>query len=234
MPDPPSSSSLREVGYWSEDWRLRWGALTNSYCDQGTPWWDAELRAAEEVAAERDAANGGPPPVMDPDPYTALWRDILEELVSGGQALRFLSASELKQAQDLLLETPLDCEAIRAAARTVTGQDRDQRLETLEGPRRQNTRERWQCGNRYCLHKGPWWKSIHGVINCKNCRAPSFKWLVAEEGDARNAPFAEPTGANEPIKPIRPERVSRPAEANNYPLFNSSREANTIPSSSTL
>ena len=229
MPDPPSSPSLEEVGYWTDDWRLRWGAISNSYCHQGMRWWDAELRAAEEVAAEREAANGGPPPVMDPDPYTALWRDILEELISGGQASRYLPASELKKAQDLLLETPLNCEAIRAAARKVMSPDSDQQSGTLGIPRK-----RWQCGNRYCLHKGPWWKSIYGVINCKNCRAPSFEWQIVEEGDASNAPLAEPTGANEPVTPIRPERVSRPAEANHYPLFTSPREVNPLPSSSTL
>ena len=48
------------------------GYVTNRYCHEGMNWRDAEIRAAVEVTTERKAANGGPPPVMDPDPDTAL------------------------------------------------------------------------------------------------------------------------------------------------------------------
>jgi hypothetical protein len=48
----------------------------------------------------------------------------------------------------------------------------------------------WRCLNPYCRHKGRWWKSVHGVVNCLNCRPPSFPWLVTEEGDADNAPHS--------------------------------------------
>jgi hypothetical protein len=160
MPDPPRSAALAAVGYWPIDWRLRWGALTNSYCHQGLPWWDAEDRAAEVVSVERDAANGRPPPVMDPEPDTALWRDLLEEFIEAGEASRVLSGRELTRAKELLLRTPLDREAMRevvlrkrecGAEPQATGS----RLLRTGGDRR-----RWACSNPYCLHKGPWWKSI--------------------------------------------------------------------------
>ena len=231
MPDPPYSSALAAVGYWSIDWRLRWGALANSYCHQGMRWWDAEVRAAEEVSAERDAAKGGPPPVMDPDPYTALWRDLLEEFIASGKASQVLSALELRRAEELLFQTPLDCDAMRAVVLGKRACDVDQRLPGSGILRAEGNRRRWACGNPYCLHKGPWWKSIHGVIRCKNCCAPAYEYLVAEEGDASNAPFVEPTGANEPI---RPERVSRRVDPKTYPLFDQPGPVDTPLSSSSL
>jgi hypothetical protein len=42
--------------------------------------------------------------------------------------------------------------------------------------------EVWRCQNRYCLHKGGWWKSVCGVINCLNCQPPALPSLVIEIG----------------------------------------------------
>jgi hypothetical protein len=207
MPDPPYSAALAAVGFWPIDWRLRWGALTNSYCHQGVPWWDAEARAAEEVSAERDAANGGPPPVMDPDPETALWRDFLEEFIDDGGAARALSGCELMRAQELLLQKPLDREAIRAVV--LRGWSADPQRAGSRILRTSEDRKRWACGNPYCLRKGTWWKSVHGVVNCGNCRPSSFPWLVAEKGDASNAPFVESAGEKDVV---RQERASKPSE----------------------
>jgi hypothetical protein len=55
---------------------------------------------------------------------------------------------------------------------------------------------RWRCSNPYCRHKGRWWMSAHRVVNCSNCRPPSFPWLVIAEGDAEDAPFVGPSGTD--------------------------------------
>jgi hypothetical protein len=44
----------------------------------------------------------------------------------------------------------------------------------------------WECMTVSCLHRGGWWRSIHGVVLCRNCQPPAFPALVAEEGDESN------------------------------------------------
>jgi hypothetical protein len=61
------------------------------------------------------------------------------------------------------------------------------------------TQGRWRCLNRFCLHKGRWWMSAHGVVNCVNCRPPAFSGLVVAEGDAEEAPFVEPDRSNQAV-----------------------------------
>ena len=42
----------------------------------------------------------------------------------------------------------------------------------------------WRCNNRFCRHKGRWWKSIYGVTGCMNCQPPLFPELIIEMGSA--------------------------------------------------
>ncbi len=66
------------------------------------------------------AAGFGPPPVMDPPPRTALWRDILNEMMESGEAARKLSPSEFRRAQKLLAAHPLDADALGAVVGVIT------------------------------------------------------------------------------------------------------------------
>ena len=46
----------------------------------------------------------------------------------------------------------------------------------------------WTCQNPFCRHKGRWWLSPLGVLNCANCVPPAFPELVVAAGDAETAP----------------------------------------------
>jgi hypothetical protein len=58
---------------------------------------------------------------------------------------------------------------------------------------------RWSCLNPYCLHKTGWWMSIHHVVNCLNCCAPSFPELIIARGDDSEAPFVDPDRCNQAL-----------------------------------
>jgi hypothetical protein len=201
-PEPaPTSCPWREsVARWPDDWRLRWGYLTNTYCHQGMTNQEAEEMATAEVTAEREAADFASPPLADPDPWTALWRDFLDEMIASGDAQRLLSPSELREAQALPTAMPLDGEAIRSVVHRVIAQGRVARHQALGIPE-PTDESRWRCHNPFCLDKGRWWMSVHRVVNCKNCRAPSFPWLIQEEGDAEDAPHVEPGRSTHALKP---------------------------------
>jgi hypothetical protein len=59
----------------------------------------------------------------------------------------------------------------------------------------------WRCYNPYCLHKGRWWMSCFGVVNCMNCRPPAFPELVAARGDESNSPIVDPDRAQQAVPP---------------------------------
>ena len=100
-----------QVANWPPDWRERWGARANKFCHEGMEGRQAEVRAAIEVFAEMKAAKGGLPPVMDPDPHTALAHDLLEEMISSGEAEGFLDEEEFRLAQRELASSPPNGEA---------------------------------------------------------------------------------------------------------------------------
>lgn len=64
----------------------------------------------------------------------------------------------------------------------------------------------WECMTVTCLHKGRWWRSIHGVILCLNCQPPVYPELVEETGDESNTPLVFLTSARTPFDNGRPER----------------------------
>ena len=198
LPPRPWRDALRD---WPDDWRLRWGGLANAYSHQGMGWREAEIRAVVEVAAERKVAEAGPAPPMDPDPYTALQRDFLDEMIASGEAARFLSPAEFSHARWLLVAEPLDCEAIRSSVHAVMSRERAERNRIL-GIVETSCDGRWRCHNRYCRNKSRWWMSEHGVVNCRNCRPPSFPEWVIVQGEANDAPFVEPGRSNQARAPF--------------------------------
>lgn len=120
VPTSQDRSWLDTVAGWLPEWRERWGAKANAYCAQKVPTREAEARAAAEVESEMIAAGFGPPPVMDTPPRTALWRDILNEIIESGEAARKLSPSEFRRAQKLLAAHPLDADALGAVVGVIT------------------------------------------------------------------------------------------------------------------
>ena len=94
--EPPPCPWRDAVVHWPDEWRRRWGYVANRYCHEGRNWRDAEIQAAKKVTAEREAVDGGAPPVMEPDPDTALWRDFLDDMIANGKAARFLSSRGLR------------------------------------------------------------------------------------------------------------------------------------------
>ncbi|MGE5755630.1 MAG: hypothetical protein ACM35G_07925 [Planctomycetaceae bacterium] len=59
---------------------------------------------------------------------------------------------------------------------------------------------RWQCTNRFCLHKGRWWLSSQGVVNCLNCVPPAFPDLIVAQGDEADAPPCERSRSNQSVR----------------------------------
>lgn len=207
------------VGIWPVEWRQRWGYLANRHCHEGMMSWEAEVRAAQEVLAEREAAEGGPPPVMDPDPRTALARDLLEEMIADGKAAQSLSPEGLRDAKAILTATPLDGDAIQAVVhRIIAGPKEGPSPPPFTGPpgERGLAAIRWECRSPFCLHKGRWWLSAHGAVLCMNCRPPQFPSLVIAEGDTSTAPFVErhrPTQACKPYPvPVKSKTTGKPAD----------------------
>lgn len=86
---------------------------------------------ARPAGGRGGVAGGGPPPAMDPDPDTARWRDLLDEMIVGGEAERFLSPDGFRRARGLLSASPLDCEALRSAVHTILDRDRAGRYAAL-------------------------------------------------------------------------------------------------------
>ena len=134
---------------------------------------------------------------MNPDPETAFWRDWLVELLQSGEAGRYLTPAELGRTTALLDDDPLDGRAIRSSVETIKGQYWRKRREENPNLFPKPDEHRWRCLNLYCLHKGRWWMSNQGVINCMNCRPLAFRRFVVAEGDASDAPLVEPDRSNQ-------------------------------------
>jgi hypothetical protein len=225
----PSPYPWREdLAWWSVDWRLRWGGLANAYIAAGMPWKEAEERAASEALAERAEAGGGPPPTMTPHPETAFCRDWLADLLNSGEATHHLSSSELEHAAALPDQEPLDRNAIRSAVQTIRDREWAERYRSRGLFYPGNGSLRWQCENPYCLDKTRWWMSAQGIVNCRNCRAPSFPDLVVAEGNSLNSPCVEPgrsrqaashpCGRSPDFVNRNPEPCRRPHQADLTPL----------------
>src|SRR5512135_2584689 len=144
---------------------------------------------------------------MDPDPYTASWRDWLTDLIDNGEAARNLTPAQLHRAQTLLAGEPLDCDAMRSVVLEVRGRVCADRYRSLGIPHPAEVESRWRCLNPFCLHKGRWWMSACGVINCWNCRQPAFPSLVVAAGEAEDAPFVKPDRSNQAVAPNRSTRA---------------------------
>ena len=113
--DPPASSWQETLLDWTDDWRLRWGALANAYSHAGMGGGEAGTRAMEEVLAERKAANGGPPQVMDPDPHhTALYRDFVDEMRRANR-----SAWEARHPRPATIAEPLEVLGVHSDLTTL-------------------------------------------------------------------------------------------------------------------
>ncbi len=189
--DPPAHPWRDRIGKWPPDWRLHWGALANSYSHSGMSWSEAEIRAANEVTIEKEAAGGGPAPQPDTDPHAALQRDFLEEMIASGEAERFLSPAELCNARRSLVAKPLDYNEIQPFVAMVMSRSRVERDRTLGIPEAP-VQGRWHCQNSFCRNKSRWWLSEHGVVNCRNCCPASPCTRVVAEGDSQDAPLVEP------------------------------------------
>jgi DNA primase len=210
IPDPPPCPWRDDVGAWPDDWRAWWGYLANRYSHEGLDCRDAEARAASEDTAEREAAKGGPPPVMDPDPDTARWRDFLDEMIVSGEAAQFLSPEDFCRSRALLTATPLDVVAIRSVASTIIKRNRAGRRAALGLHKEADEKGRWRCQNSFCFSKQRWWMSEYGVVQCMNCRRPHFASLVVAEGEAHEAPFVERDRSNQALKPYPVTKKSNP------------------------
>jgi hypothetical protein len=206
--DPPPCPWRDPIRDWPEDWRLRWGGRANAYTHKGVPWPEDEILAAKEVAAEKEAARGGPAPVTELDTYTALQRDFLQEMMTSGEAARYLSVAEFRQAEGELMTVPLDCESLRSFVHLVMSRERAERNRAL-GIQEISDARRWHCGNAFCLNKSRWWMSEFGVVNCLNCCPPGSPDLVIVQGEAKEAPIVEPGRSNQARVPL-PVPKSKP------------------------
>jgi hypothetical protein len=59
---------------------------------------------------------------------------------------------------------------------------------------------RWECLSPFCLHKAGWWLSVHGVVNCLNCRPPSLPGLVVAQGGPEDAPMVDAERSNQAVR----------------------------------
>jgi hypothetical protein len=66
-------------------------------------------------------------PVMDPDPRTSFWRDILHEMVDSGEAARHLSPSWFRRAQKLLAAHPVGSDSLCTVVGVVTNRGLSER-----------------------------------------------------------------------------------------------------------
>lgn len=74
----------------------------------------------------------------------------------------------------------------------------------------------WRCENEYCLHRGRWWLSVHGVVSCLNCHPPAFPEFVRATGDAADAPLVLASCSRELADrpgPIAQDRPRTPDDA---------------------
>ncbi len=197
--EPPRYPWRDLVADWPDDWRLRWDALANAYCAAGMPWKEAEKRAAAEAEAERKAAGSGPPPVMVPDPSTALWRDWLMDLIATGKAARYLPPSEFGRALSLPSAQPLDGDTIRSVVMAIQNC-------ALGGamPRPRHPREAGD-GQSMALPESVL-PPQRAVVDVRTRRHPlfslpptSFSWSGAGRGQCRKRPVRR-------ARPLRPSR----------------------------
>jgi hypothetical protein len=71
---------------------------------------------------------------------------------------------------------------------------------TLPPPAELSAPLKWRCLNSSCLHKTGWWMSMWDVVQCTNCKPPTFASLVVAQGTEADAPLVEAIRSHQAIE----------------------------------